>query len=142
MLTIRRFKTVLSIVSLSLILTGCGQTTSTKSQASTSNQSSTHTKHKAKNKNSLVSKALLSYLKMTKKDFSSERKSGKSLVDIARQKNITEQQLEDFLVNQRLQLLQSKNKHLTASLLAKKKAQITNTIKKQIEKIPQQKIQA
>lgn len=118
-------------LSMTIVLTGCSQTNIAKTEkgsaATTSSKQSSKAARKSHSKSSIYQ-----YLGLSKKTFKKERNDGKSIVDIAKEQNKTEQQVINYMLQQRISQLKQK-KQLSDSRLSKKKAAMTQKIRKNIE---------
>ena len=129
----------LLIVLSTVLFIGCSNTkTDTRQSSHKTHQKGGKAHKKAKNKIQKNSE-LLSFLGMTKTDFTTEHKSGKSIADIAKEKNKTEQQVIDFLVYQRGTAFKKNNPDISSDKLDTKKQQWTKKITKEVEKKPKNK---
>lgn len=109
-----------------VMLTGCGHKNDTNTGGSSSASTTKSTGASDK------SKSIVQYLGISKKEFKKERREGKSIVDIAKGQSKTEQQVLNYMLNQRMAKLKNKSK-LTDAQLSKKKAAMTQKIQTKIE---------
>ena len=117
----------------SSLFMGCSNAQNHSSKAAVTNKKNGKSRHHQK-KNTKIDPQLYSFLGISKKDFRDEKKAGKSIVEIAKEKNKTEQQVIDFLVNNREHAFKKKNPNITENQLNEKKLQWTKKIQSQIEK--------
>ena len=130
-----KFIVISIVIALSAVLViGCSKTQSSSNpnQVQTK-QTGQKQKAKQQKKKKGISRSLVNFLDMTQKDFNAERKSGKSIVEIAQEKNKTEQQVIDYLIQKREESLKKKNPNTTQDQLNQKKQVWTKAITKQIE---------
>jgi hypothetical protein len=133
---------IIGSIILSIALAGCSSA-STTNKTSSNTQNSTATTSKAKtnkkatigNRVSLVNNPnLLHLLKLDPLTVKDEIKSGKSLVDIGKEQNVTEGQMVSTLEQIRDTALQKKGK--TQDQINQINAKWEVQIKKQLERIP------
>lgn len=133
---------IIGSIILSIALAGCSNP-STTNQTSSNTQNSTATTSKAKTnkkatKGNRVSLAnnpnLLHLLKLDPITVKDEMKSGKSLVDIGKEQNVTEDQMVSTLEQIRDTSLQKKGK--TQDQINQSNTKWEVQIKKQLERVP------
>lgn len=125
------FIALIVVLSSSLFM-GCsnGQDHASKAANRTEQKSGKSDSHKKSN----TDPQFFTFLGISQKDYKKEKKAGKSIVEIAEEKNKTEQEVIDFLVKDREQTFKKNNPNITEDKLNEKKQQWTKKIKAEVEK--------
>jgi hypothetical protein len=123
---------------LLLGLAGCGNST-TQDKVQKANSTQTHKSKKVnknqKKNNSLVKNEYLFHLlKMDPLSLKDEMKSGKSIVDVGKEKNVTEDQMVNTLIQQRISSMKAKGK--TDAQIQEKQTIWEKQLRIQLEKVP------
>ncbi|MGG5253594.1 hypothetical protein ACQYAD_08865 [Neobacillus sp. SM06] len=130
-----KFIVISMVIALSAVLVfGCSNTqSSSKPNQAQTKQTGQKQKAKQQKKKKGITRSLVNFLDMTRKDFNAERKNGKSIVEIAQEKNKTEQQVIDYLLQKREASFKKSHPNATQDVLNQKKQAWTKAITKQIE---------
>lgn len=137
-------KKTIVIASLSLMLlmglTACGSSATSSSNQNQPNKTQQVKGSSAKKQtnNSLVkNEILLNLLKMDPISLRQELNSGKSIVEVGKEKNVTEEQMVNALIQQRVNAAKKNGK--TDAQINQLKTKWTNQIKKQLERTKKSK---
>lgn len=121
-------------------LTACGSSATSSSNQNQPNKTQQVKGSSAKKQtnNSLVkNEILLNLLKMDPISLRQELNSGKSIVEVGKEKNVTEEQMVNALIQQRVNAAKKNGK--TDAQINQLKTKWTNQIKKQLERTKKSK---